>query len=118
VIPAPRVLPPITVTDSVRYQGASGDLNPIHHDEGFARAAGHPGTLTVGMFPAGVLASWIASHLGPEKIRGIRFRFRAPVYPGDVLTLSARRLESGEIELAATKASGEIATQGWARFVP
>ena len=31
---------PLTVTDFVRYQGASGDMNPIHHDTGFAQKAG------------------------------------------------------------------------------
>ncbi len=28
---------PLTRTDFVRYQGASGDMNPVHHDETFAR---------------------------------------------------------------------------------
>lgn len=27
---------PLKVTDFVRYQGASGDMNPIHHDSAFA----------------------------------------------------------------------------------
>ena len=38
----PRVLGPLTRTDFVRYQGASGDMNPIHHDETVARAASEP----------------------------------------------------------------------------
>ena len=33
---------PISRTDMVRYQGASGDFNPIHHDEEFAKSAGLP----------------------------------------------------------------------------
>ena len=32
---------PLSRTDFVRYQGASGDMNPIHHDEFFARDAGY-----------------------------------------------------------------------------
>ena len=39
--PAPLVVGPLTRTDFVRYQGASGDMNPLHHDEIFARAAGY-----------------------------------------------------------------------------
>jgi len=40
-------LPPVVVehlsrTDLVRYAGASGDFNPIHHDEEFAHMAGQP----------------------------------------------------------------------------
>ena len=38
--PTPREYGPITRTDMVKYQGASGDFNPIHHDEEFARSAG------------------------------------------------------------------------------
>jgi acyl dehydratase len=37
-----RVFGPITRTDIVRYQGASGDFNPIHHDDDFAKSAGFP----------------------------------------------------------------------------
>ena len=34
---------PLTRSHIVRYAGAGGDFNPIHHDEQFARAAGMPG---------------------------------------------------------------------------
>ena len=40
--PQPRTFGPLTRTDFVRYQGASGDFNPIHHDEEFAKSAGLP----------------------------------------------------------------------------
>jgi acyl dehydratase len=36
----PREYGPLTRTDFVRYQGASGDFNPIHHDDEFAQSAG------------------------------------------------------------------------------
>ena len=49
----PLVDDPLTVTDFVRYQGASGDMNPIHHDTAFARQAGYPGPFAVGMLQAG-----------------------------------------------------------------
>ena len=39
----PQEYGPLTLTDFVRYQGASGDFNPIHHDTAFAQAAGIPG---------------------------------------------------------------------------
>ena len=44
-LPPPLEIGPITRTDIVRYAGASGDLNPIHHDEGFATSAGFPSVL-------------------------------------------------------------------------
>ena len=41
----PWTTEPITRTDVVRYQGASGDFNPVHHDEPFALASGYPAPL-------------------------------------------------------------------------
>jgi len=37
----------LTRTDLVRYAGASGDFNPIHHDEEFAKGAGFPTVFAV-----------------------------------------------------------------------
>jgi acyl dehydratase len=116
---------PLTRTDFVRYQGASGDMNPIHHDETFARAAGYPAPLGVGMLPAGVLAAWAASWLGAENVRRIKVRWKEQVWPGDVLTFSgkvARRYEEGgerrvDLDLVCTRKDGGVAVVGWATFV-
>ena len=43
-----RTYGPVNRTDIVRYQGASGDFNPIHHDEPFATASGYPAPLGIG----------------------------------------------------------------------
>ncbi|WP_419469377.1 MaoC/PaaZ C-terminal domain-containing protein [Candidatus Frankia alpina] len=51
---------PLTMTDIVRYQGASGDLNPMHHDDELARGAGYPQAFGVGMLGAGYLATWLS----------------------------------------------------------
>ena len=123
--PAPRQLGPITRTDVVRYQGASGDFNPVHHDEPFATAAGFPAPLVVGMFPAGALFAWASDWLGPSHVRRVRCRWRDPVFPGDVLTLSGTIVrtyqEDGErkvdLELECKKDGGGIAVLGWATFV-
>jgi acyl dehydratase len=123
--PAPLVVGPLTRTDFVRYQGASGDMNPIHHDEEFARAAGLSAPLAVGMFGAGALNAWAAGWLGPENIRRTRMRWKEQVWPGDVLTCSgkvARRYEENgerrvDVELVCTKQDGAIAIQAWATFV-
>ena len=53
--PTPREYGPLTRTDFVRYQGASGDFNPIHHDDEFAQSAGYPTVFSVGMLQAGIL---------------------------------------------------------------
>jgi acyl dehydratase len=123
--PEPLVVGPLTRTDFVRYQGASGDMNPIHHDETFARGAGFTAPLGVGMFAAGVLAAWAAGWLGAENVRRVRFRWNEPVWPGDVLTFSgtvARRYVEGderrvELDLLCTRRGGGTAVVGWATFV-
>ena len=120
--PDPTVLGPVTRTDHVRYQGASGDMNPIHHDEPFATESGYPAPLTVGMFQAGVLTTWATNWLGPQHVRRTRIRWRAPVFPGDVLTMSGRvtdRLEAErevQLELACTKEDGSVCVQAWMTF--
>jgi acyl dehydratase len=123
--PEPITIGPITRTDFVRYQGASGDMNPVHHDEEFARAAGYAAPLGVGMFPAGALAAWAAGWLGPENVRLVRVRWKEAVWPGDVLTFAAsvtRHFEEAgerrvEVSLRCTRQSGGVAVDGSAIFV-
>jgi acyl dehydratase len=120
-----RTLAPITRTDVVRYQGASGDLNPIHHDEMFARAAGFSAPVVVGMLPAGMLHAWLASQLGPDNVQRIAMRWKEPVFPGDVLTFEAKVVkryeEAGEvrveIELLCTKQTGNAVVFGTATYL-
>ncbi|MBO0854087.1 MAG: hypothetical protein J2P18_10000 [Nocardia sp.] len=80
-----REFGPLTRTDFVRYQGASGDFNPIHHDENFAKAAGFPTVFSVGMLQAGYLATYVTEIFGPANIRRFTVQFREQVWPDDVL---------------------------------
>jgi acyl dehydratase len=123
--PPPGRYGPVTRTDIVRYQGASGDFQPIHHDEPFAREAGYDAPLSVGMLQAGLLATWATDWLGPENVRRFRVRFKEQVWPGDVLVCSGsvaeHRTEGGEdlvdLELVCEREGGGVAIQGWATFV-
>jgi acyl dehydratase len=76
---------PIARADLVRYAGASGDFNPLHFDDGFARAAGLPSVMAHGMFSAGLLGSFLVSWVGDRRVRRLKLRFRAPVWPGDTV---------------------------------
>ena len=122
--PPPLVVGPLTRTDFVRYQGASGDFNPIHHDEPFALAAGLPAPIAVGMLPAGMLAAWATDWLGAENIRRFRVRFVNPVFPGDTVTCSGRvvssRVDAAEptcdLELDCVTQDGTVAIRAWATF--
>lgn len=119
-LPPPRALGPLTRTDFVRYQGASGDMNPVHHDEGFAKAAGFPAPLAVGMYTAGALCAWASDHYGPEAVRRTRIRWRKPCFPGTVLRFEARLVAedaaSRELALTATDQDGDVAVEAWMTF--
>jgi acyl dehydratase len=123
--PEPLVVGPLTRTDFVRYQGASGDMNPVHHDETFARGAGYEAPLAVGMLGAGLLATYATDWLGAGNIRRFRIRFSEPAWPGDTLTCTgevARSYDADgealvEVELTCRRQTGGVAVRAWATFV-
>jgi acyl dehydratase len=119
----PRTVGPLNRTDFVRYQGASGDFNPIHHDEEFAQAAGYPSVFSVGMLQAGILATYATDWLGADNVRRFGVQFREQVWPGDSLVCTGtvtERTEDGErtvsLELIAERVGGGTAIKGWATF--
>jgi acyl dehydratase len=121
----PREFGPLSRTDFVRYQGASGDFNPIHHDEEYAKGAGFPTVFSVGMLQAGILGAYATDWLGATNVRRFGFQFREQVWPGDTLTctgeVTKRYEEDGErkvdLELLCTRQDGGTAIKGWATFV-
>ena len=85
------VFGPLTRDDIVRYAHASGDFNPIHRDEEYARAQGAPTVFAMGMLPAGYLAHAVADWLGgPQHLRRFKMRFKTRVWPGDELACRGR----------------------------
>jgi acyl dehydratase len=121
----PREYGPLTRTDFVRYQGASGDFNPIHHDEEFAREAGFPTVFSVGMLQAGILAGFCADWLGADNVRRFAVQFREQVWPGDHLVCEAvvTGVDDGpercvELDVLVRRIeSGGLAVTGQATFV-
>jgi acyl dehydratase len=117
--------PALTRTDFVRYQGASGDVNPAHHDDGFARAAGFPSVFAPGMYGAGVLGTYLSDLLGTQNLRHLAVRFRDQAWPGDRLTFTAcvtAREERGgertvELEARCTRQTGSVHVSAHATFV-
>ena len=78
------------MNDIVRYQGASGDMNPMHHDDEMARGAGYREAFGVGMLGAGYLAALCTDEFGPNAVRRFRTRFRQLTWRGDRLTARGR----------------------------
>ena len=81
--------PPLTRTMFVRYAGASGDFNPMHHDDTIATQVGNPSVFGHGMLSMGLAARVLKDWFGPEAIRTLQVRFSKQVWPGDVLTATA-----------------------------
>lgn len=80
------VVESLTGVDLARYAGASGDFNPMHVDDAFARASGLPSVFAMGMLPAGLVASSAVRWFGdPRVVRRVRFQFLNRAWPGDRL---------------------------------
>ena len=73
----------------VRYAGASGDFNPMHHDDTIATQVGNPSVFGHGMLTMGLAARVVKDWFGAEAIRRFQVRFAKQVWPGDVLTCKA-----------------------------
>jgi acyl dehydratase len=109
-----RFTDPITRTQIVRFAGAAGDFNPMHHDEPFALAAGQPSVFAMGQLSAAILAQAVADWFGAENVAGYGVRFRDRVWPGDRLLLRAAEPVAGRSELSAVRAQdGSVVVTGW-----
>ncbi len=78
---------PITQTDIVRFAGAGGDFNPLHHDSEYASRAGLPGVISMGQMQAGMLAAWVADLVHVEHVMSYSVRFASPLSIGETLEL-------------------------------
>ncbi|MEF8868109.1 MAG: MaoC family dehydratase N-terminal domain-containing protein [Haloarculaceae archaeon] len=122
---SPVTLGPLDRRDFVRYAGASGDFNPIHYDEPYARASGNPAVFGQGMFTAGVAAHAVADWLGLGAVRAFDVRFRSRVWPGDTLetvveATDVERVGAGErvaVDLRVERDGGEPLITGDAEVV-
>jgi len=87
-------------TQIVMYAGASGDFQPLHSDEPFARAMGFRGTFAHGMLTMGLAGKALAEYAGHDRLLRYRARFLAQVWPGDTLTarITVARVRASELE--------------------
>ena len=111
----------LTRTQIVQYAGASGDFNPIHHDEGFAtETAGYPSVFAHGMLTMGLTSKMLTDWLGDGVLSEFGVRFVSQVWPGDTLTAKGRvsSIETQgddtavEIELTTTNQQGKPVVTG------
>ena len=88
------VFGPLQQAEIVRYAGASGDFNPIHIDENYARRTGAPTVFAMGMLPAGYLAHAASDWFGgPQHLKRFKVRFATRIWPGDEIVCVGRVTE-------------------------
>jgi acyl dehydratase len=116
----PVVKGPIQQIQLTRYAGASGDFNPIHQDDEFAKAAGMGGVFAHGMLSMGFVGQLVTDWAGPAAVRKLGVRFAAIVRLKDVITCKGRVLDKSskddvhlvELEVWAENQRGEKVVTG------
>jgi acyl dehydratase len=117
---APAVSHVLTRTDLVMYAGASGDFNPMHHDEVKAKEAGLPSVFGHGMFSMGLLGRAITDWVGIGNLRTFKVRFTKQTWPGETLAskivITGKRKEDGDnlvdLDVELSNQDGEVKVAG------
>jgi acyl dehydratase len=102
-------VPKVVKREDVKaYADASGDQNPLHQDDDFARSVGFPGIIAHGMFSMAHLVTALKDWVGdPAALRSISVQFRAVVYMDETLVARGRVAFKDE-------GSGEVTLDLWA----
>jgi acyl dehydratase len=95
-------IPPLKITPdkylTVRYAGASGDFNPIHIDDEFARRVGLPGKILHGLWTmAQVARAQTEAAGGPHTLKRLSVTFRGMGVPESeiAVTGSVKSVDDG-----------------------
>ena len=123
-----EALPGLTVTPdrhlTVRYAGASGDFNPIHIDEEFARSVGLPGRILHGLWTmAQVARALTEAGGGPASLRRLEVQFRGMGVPEQEITVtgtveSVREDGTALVTAQAEQAGKKIVRNARAELAP
>jgi acyl dehydratase len=102
---------------TVRYAGASGDFNPIHIDEEFAKSVGLPGRILHGLWTmAQVARAHTEAFGGPESLASLSVQFRGMGVMEQEITVHGTVGEVGEstavVSSEATQAGKRIVRNG------
>lgn len=87
----------VSITEAMldAFKGITGDVNPLHNDEEFAKSKGHPGRVAYGMLTASFLSTLAGVYIPGERslIQQVETKFAKPVYIGDELTVTGEITE-------------------------
>jgi acyl dehydratase len=122
----PPVDYPVRRVNLVMYAGASGDFNPIHWSERFAKAVGLPDVIAHGMFTMAQAGRFVSDWAGdPGAVVDLSVRFSSMVVvpdddQGTVITVSGvvrEKLEDKRVVVALTAKCGDTRVLSRARAV-
>ena len=104
----------------VKYAGASGDFNPLHHDDTAAQGmAGYPSVFAHGMLSMGLTGRMLTDWVGPVALKKYGVRFTKQVWPGDTLTAKGEVTAISDgvatIKIVTTNQNGESVVEGEAQ---
>lgn len=107
----------------VSYADASGDQNPIHQDEAFAKSVGLPDVIAHGMLTMALAGKYLSAIAGSEKVISFGAKFIKPVVvPADTdvqLEISGKVIEisEGTAKIELTAICNEVKVLGMAKGV-
>jgi acyl dehydratase len=107
---------------TIRYAGASGDFNPIHIDEQFARQVGLPGRILHGLWTMAQVARAHTEHFGgPDRLRRLSVEFRGMGLLEQEITVAGTVREVADgvavVDSEAEQAGKRIIRNGQAEIV-
>ncbi|HVL33616.1 MAG TPA: MaoC/PaaZ C-terminal domain-containing protein [Actinomycetota bacterium] len=96
----------------VMYAGASGDFNPIHWNETFAKAVGLPDVIATGMHTMGRIGQFVTDWCGdPASVVRFKNRFTSPVVvpqEGQTVSVSGRVVEKLDDNMVRLELSADV----------
>jgi acyl dehydratase len=109
-IPELRITPDKYLTN--RYAGASGDFNPIHIDDEFAKSVGLPSNILHGLYSMGLVAKAAAQGLAggdPRALKKLTVQFRGMGLPEQEIAVTGevKDVEGGRMTVALEAAQGD-----------
>ncbi|HET9157697.1 MAG TPA: MaoC family dehydratase [Myxococcaceae bacterium] len=115
---------PVDRVQLARYAGASGDFNPVHVDETYAKGLGMPSVYAPGMLIMGFLGQLVSDWARGAQLRRYSVKFSKIVWPGDTVVCKGRVTERwgdegryfAELDVWAENQKGELVLRGGAQI--
>ena len=89
----------VTPEQMAMFRDMSGDVNPLHNDEAYAKSLGYPDRVSFGMLSASFLSTLAGVYI-PGKysiIHSVDVSFPKPVIVGDQLSISGKNKKKNEV---------------------